>query len=115
MQRVRQNPALTSTAASAQTLGMNDLDGIRGQLELLTSKVDTLIHRIETRIPMVDGFDDRITRCEVMTKSLANTALKLAAAKVLTSWVPGAIAGAVAGAAVALGILGLLGGVAMAH
>lgn len=101
---------------------MNDLDEIKAQLGALTSAVEALrgvqnllILKVETRIPLADGFDDRISRVEGLTKSLANTALKLAGARMLTSWVPGAIAGAVAGAVVAVGMLTLLGGVAMAH
>jgi hypothetical protein len=94
---------------------MTDLDGVKQQLEALGGKLDILITRVETRIPLADGFDDRLARVEILTEKLGNTALKLATARMLTSWVPGAIAGAVAGGAVALALLGLLGGVALAH
>lgn len=93
---------------------MNDLDGIKAQLEALTTEVqnlkgvqELLIHKFETRIPLVDGFDDRIARCEATARTLTNTALKLAATKALTSWIPGAIAGAIAGGTVALALLAL--------
>jgi hypothetical protein len=90
-------------------------DEIKAQLETLTSLVKTLITKVETRIPMVDGFDDRITRIESLAKAQANIAFKLAAAKALTSWVPGAVAGAIAGAVAAITLMSLFGRVAMAH
>lgn len=74
---------------------------VAARVDLLVAQVQVLASRLETRIPLVDGFDDRIARAESLEKSLASVALKLAGTKALTSWVPGAVAGAVAGATVA--------------
>lgn len=77
------------------------MEDIRAQLRVLTDQIQVLAARVETRIPLVDGFDDRIARAEALEKSLASALLKVAAARTLSSWIPGAVAGAVAGATVA--------------
>ena len=74
---------------------------LQESIDALHGKLDRLITRVEVRLPAVEHFDDRLSRVETLHKNLSNIALKLAAARVLTSWVPGAIAGAVAGATVA--------------
>ena len=86
---------------------------IHEKLNALGGKLDLLITRVEVRLPAVEHFDDRLSRVEGLHKNLSNIALKLAAARVLTSWVPGALAGAVAGAAVAWVLLA--SGIAGAH
>ncbi len=92
---------------------IGDLAAIRHQLEIMTVQLEVLVSRVETRIPLVDGFDDRLARAERIEKSLASAALKLAATKALSSWVPGAIAGGIAGAAAAWILLSA--GIAGAH
>jgi hypothetical protein len=91
----------------------NDIDQIKRALRDQENLIRLVITKIETRIPMVDGFDDRLSRAEGLARSLTNTSLKLAAIRGLTSWVPGAVAGAVAGATVAW--IMLSSGIAGAH
>jgi hypothetical protein len=94
---------------------MDNSSEIKAQLDILTSRITTLITKVETRIPMVDGFDDRITRVESLAKTQTNIAFKLAAARALSSWVPGALAGALAGAVAATALMSLFSRVALAH
>jgi hypothetical protein len=75
---------------------------LKDQIHNVGELVKLVITKLETRIKLVDEFDDRLVRAESLEKSLAAVAFKLAAAKALTSWVPGALAGAVAGATAAL-------------
>ena len=82
-----------------------DLRAITSQLEVLTGQMRVLVSRVETRIPMVDGFDDRLARAESLEKSLASTILKIAGARAMASWIPGAVAGAIAGASAAWVVL----------
>ena len=86
---------------------------IHEKLNALGGKLDLLITRVEVRLPAVEHFDDRLSGVEGAAKSLADVSLKLSVAKALTSWVPGALAGAVAGAAVAWVLLA--SGIAGAH
>jgi hypothetical protein len=86
---------------------------IHAKLDALNGKLDRLITRVEVRLPAVEHFDDRLTSVEGVAKSLTNVSLKLAATKVLTSWVPAAFAGAIAGGAVAWVMLA--SGIAGAH
>jgi hypothetical protein len=80
-------------------------------LQRIEAKLDHLIVVVETRKALVEGFDNRLAAATTLERGLASTALKLAAAKVLTSGYAGAIAGAIAGGVVAF----LLSTVAGAH
>jgi hypothetical protein len=99
--------------ATGPSEGENDIEQIKRALHNQTELLKLVITKIETRIPLVDGFDDRLVRAEGLARSLTNTALKLAAVRGLTSWVPGAVAGAVAGGVV--GWILLASAIANAH
>lgn len=70
-------------------------------LEIIKGKLDHLITVVETRKALVERFDDRLVRAEKLERSLGSTALKLAAARALTTWPTAAVAGAIAGGLVA--------------
>jgi hypothetical protein len=80
---------------------MTEVDEIKGQLYLLTSKVDTLIAKFEARIPTTEAIEDRIFRLTTTSKTLSDVSFRLAMTKGLMVWGTGAIAGAVAGGVVA--------------
>jgi hypothetical protein len=86
---------------SAPNPAPNDLEQIKVALELLTGKVSHLITVVETRRVLVEKFDDRLVRAEKLERALGTTALKLAAARAITSLPTAAFAGAVAGLVVA--------------
>jgi hypothetical protein len=87
-------PTTPPDAAQAPTPAQNDLQRIE-------AKLDHLILVVETRRALVEGMDDRIAQVTTLERSLASTSLKLAAARVLSSGMGGAVAGAVAGGLVA--------------
>lgn len=78
---------------------------ITAHLADVKSQLAHLITVIETRKVLVDGFDDRLVRMEKLERSLGSTALQLAAARVMTHWISGAISGAIAGGVVAAAVL----------
>ena len=79
----------------------SDIDQIKGQLSILTSKVDTLIAKFEARIPTTEAIEDRIIRLTAASKTLSDVSFRLAVTKGLMIWGTGALAGAVAGGVVA--------------
>jgi hypothetical protein len=102
----RQNKAMPSIPPP------NDLQQIKAQLEQVGAKVDHLITVVETRKALVEGFDDRVARLDVLEKKLGTTALSLMGARMFSGPLAGAIAGAVVAAIVAWS---LLSSVACAH
>jgi hypothetical protein len=91
--------------ATVATEATDPLEEIKTRLDKLTVLTAQLVTVVETRRVLVEGFDDRLARAESLERSLGTTALKIAAARALTSWVSGAIAGGVAGGVVAWIIL----------
>ena len=87
------------------------LDEVIRRLDLHQGLLTTIITKIEARIPSVDELETRIRRAEKTEAHLATLGMKLAATKALSSWVPGAVAGAIA----ALAVVSLLQGIALAH
>jgi hypothetical protein len=79
----------------------NDLDRLHDRIDALHGLVTILVTKVETRLPDADTTVDRILTLERVERSAANTALKLAAARAIVSWWPGALAGAAAGGVVA--------------
>lgn len=96
-----------------ETGSKSDTALIHEKLNALAGKLDFLITRVEVRLPAAEHYDDRLHAVEKIHRRLTDVALKLSAAKMLTSWVPGAVAGAVAGAGVAWVLLA--SGIAGAH
>jgi hypothetical protein len=81
------------------------------RLDLHEGLLKTIITKVEARTIDAEVLEDKIRRLERTESSLADISFKLAAAKALSSWVPGAVAGAVA----ALVVVSLLQGIALAH
>ena len=89
----------------------NDLQRLERKIDQLSASTAHLITVVETRKALVEGFDDRLAKAETLERGLASTTLRLAAARVMSSGVAGAIAGLVAGGVVAW----LFQGIALAH
>lgn len=87
---------------------MTDIELIQTHLTQVEALLSHLITVVETRKTLVDGFDDRLVRIEKLERSLGSTALQLAAARVMTHWISGAISGAIAGGVVAAAVVLLL-------
>ena len=91
------------------------VDAILGMCEVnraLSAKIATVVE-VERRL--VDRFDDRLARAELLEKSLGSTAVKLAMARVSAGALAGLVSGAVAAGAVAYLLLGSLGALAQTH
>ena len=75
----------------------------------LSTKIATVIE-VERRL--IDRFDERLSRAEVLHKKLGSAIIRLALVKLPANVLAGAVGGAIAAATV---IYLLLGGVAQAH
>jgi acyl transferase domain-containing protein len=84
---------------------MTDIEIVKEHLTKMEALLAHLTTVIETRKTLVDGFDDRLARMEKLQRSLGTTAFQLAAARVMTHWISGAISGALAGGVAAAVIL----------
>jgi hypothetical protein len=97
----------------------NDLDRIERKLDAVLAMCIVnrdlsakIVAVVEVERKLVDRFDDRLSRAESLERSLGNAVMKLALVKLPANLVAGAVAGLVAGGAVAYF---LLSSVAQAH